>query len=123
MDNSLQQAFEQRLGKHAPSDPALRGKLFKPFAALKGYYEIIERTATPPEPKRNISDEEARSLNETLIRLGKGALVSVCFYEKDGYQQVTGAVREVDETFCRLVLVNKTIAFQDILAIEVLDDN
>ncbi|MDO4182816.1 MAG: hypothetical protein Q4E12_04320 [Coriobacteriia bacterium] len=114
MDSRMQHAFEQRHGKHTPADPALRGKLFKPFAALKGYYDIIDRRSRVVCPQAPLTDEEERALNQQLACVSKGSLVSVTYYEEDGYVTEVAAVRQLDTTFRVLHLVSHDVPLDSV---------
>lgn len=46
------------IGKPHPD----RARQFKPFAALKGYYDLLAERERVPEPRRVLTEEERREL-------------------------------------------------------------
>ena len=51
----------ERLG-HEPwrrVDPAMRARQFAPFAALRGYYDLVRERERVVEPRREMSEESA----------------------------------------------------------------
>ncbi len=96
-----------------------RARQFMPFAALKGFYDLVHEQERVREPKRALTEEEARELDERLGVLGRGQVVTVVHYDKDAYVKTTGAVSQVDVIFRDLWIVRTRIPFDDILSIEV----
>lgn len=95
-----------------------RAKLFMPFAALKGYYELILEQAERGEPRRELSEDDARCLNEKLKRLDKGVHARVRYYHKTAYTDISGEVSKLDITFRYLVINERRIWFDDIIDAE-----
>ena len=104
-----------------------RAKQFMPFAALKGYYEVINDRQTIREDKKELSDDECKVLSEKLTHVKKGSMVKVTYYqygsnekshEKKGrYVTVEGMVWDIDEVSRVLTVVRTKIMFDDILDI------
>ena len=61
-------------GAEAPLDPPVppgigrphpdRARQFMPFAALRGYYDLVHAKEVVPEPRRPLADDEARAAKE-----------------------------------------------------------
>ena len=81
-----------------------RAKQFMPFAALKGYYDLV----------RIKGDYEIDVLNFKLAQLKKGMMITVKHYVKGGYINTDGIITEVDNTFKRLRIVRTYINYDDI---------
>jgi hypothetical protein len=93
---------------------------FMPFAALTGFEELTYAQENEPERRRTVTEEHAEEISRMLVRLRKGDIVQVTHYEYSRYVTSAGAVRQVDSTFRRLVLVgegaqpDRRILFEDI---------
>lgn len=101
------------IGKPHPD----RARQFKPFAALKGYYDLLAECERVPEPRRSLTEEEQRELSDQVTGLVRGQVVTVTYYDKDACATLTGAVGQVDEVFRTLWIVRTPIPFDDIVSI------
>ncbi len=101
-------------------DPADRARQFMPFAALKGYYDMVRARERVAEPRHELTEEEAARLSEQVVRLRKGDMVRVVRYDVDAYVPVTGLVAQVETALRELTVVKTKIPFDDIRSIEVL---
>ncbi len=97
-----------------------RARQFSPFAALRGYYELVHEKEVVPEERRPLAEEEARAIQETLESLPRGAQVRCTFYENAGYRTVCGTVSQVDMIYHDLWIVRRRIPFREICALEAL---
>lgn len=97
-----------------------RARQFSPFAALRGYYELVHERERVIEPRRPLSEEEARALDATIADLQRGAMVRAVFYEKDAYRTVVGTVSQVDMIYHDLWIVRERIPFDELCALEAL---
>ena len=102
-------------------DPADRARQFMPFAALKGYYDMVRARERVPEPRHELTEEEAVALSERVARLRKGDMARVVYYKDDGYVSATGIVTQIETTLRELTVVKTRVPFDDIRSIEVLD--
>ena len=91
-----------------------RAKQFMPFAALKGYYDLVREKEKVVIPKKIKGDYENDVLNFKLAQLKKGMMITVKHYVKDGYINTDGIITEVDNTFKRLRIVRTYINYDDI---------
>ena len=97
-----------------------RARQFSPFAALRGYYELVHERERVIEPRRPLSEEEARALDATIADLQRGAMVRAVFYEKDAYRTIVGTVSQVDMIYHDLWIVRTRIPFASLCALEVI---
>ena len=105
-----------RVGKMSLSDWA---KLFAPFAALTGLGGVIKEQEKVITPRHDITDELALELSKIVSTIKKGDMVSVTYYEKDGYITKNGMVSQLDLTFGVITVVKTKIAFSDIYKITI----
>lgn len=97
-----------------------RARQFSPFAALRGYYELVHERERVIEPRRSLSEEEARALDEAVANLQRGAMARVVYYEKDAYRTIVGTVSQVDMIYHDLWIVRTRIPFASLCALEAL---
>ena len=118
---SVLRDVRERVRKDGPREAVAhpsRATQFMPFAALKGYHELAKLKEYVPEPRREITDEVALALSQTVASIERGCVVRVVHYENGGYTETIGAVSEVVEAHKMLRIVRKPIAFADIFSIE-----
>lgn len=101
---------------HARADRAAQ---FMPFAALRGYYELIRRQERVPEPRHELTDEEALALSRTVARIRRGQVVRAVYYDGDAYATLTGCVARIDLVERELTLVQTRIPLDDIKELEI----
>ena len=96
-----------------------RARQFMPFAALRGFEELIQRESASPTPRRELSDYEAELLSKKMRRVEKGLLVRVTYYKTDSYVTLDGMVSEIDFTMRHFRVIKTVIPFDDVLDIEI----
>ena len=96
-----------------------RAKQFMPFAALKGYPDALRKKEKTVVPKTELSDEYKEELDRKLKLVKKNGIVTVVYYERGEYLQMTGMVSRLDETARVLKIVNVKISFDNIYDITV----
>lgn len=97
-----------------------RAKQFAPFAALKGYEEELyfqERELTY-EARREISEDVARSINESLNIIQIGEKIAVTHYHGCRYVKTTGRISQICPEKSFLKVDGRMIRFVDIYRIE-----
>ena len=134
--------------KHPHMDPGHRAKIFSPFAALKGFSEIIASKEIPYEPKKALDEEQTEELNRRLnilhnltwnSRMARKnrPMVRVRYFcpctdensfflcNNDNplaagrYEERTGVCRKVDAEVRRIIQIeDQEIALEEITAIE-----
>jgi hypothetical protein len=93
---------------------------FAPFAALKGYYEAVRIQERINEPRKELSEDEAEAISNTLNKLQIGTTVKIRYYDIDAYTNIEGVVTELNPPYRRLKVVKTAIPFDDIYTIEML---
>ena len=99
-------------------DPADRARQFLPFAALRGYYDLVRKQERVVEPRHELTEEEALYLSTCVAGLRKGDMVRVEYYDTDAYVIALGMLSNIDTTFRTLTVVKTRIAFDDIRRVE-----
>ena len=79
-----------------------RARQFMPFAALKGYYDLVDQKERLVEPRRDMSEEDALQLSCELAQIRKGSLVRVVHYDQNAYVSTEGMVSQIDETSLKI---------------------
>lgn len=91
-----------------------RAKQFIPFAALRGYDGYIRQKEYSPEPRRELSEDEAEILSRKMSRAKCGQLLKVTHYANGKYITTEGMTADVDEENRTITLVKTVIRFDDI---------
>ena len=89
---------------------------FIPFAALNGYYGLVQEKEREhaSEPRRPVTEERQEELSRMLVRLRRGDEVVVTHYGHRAYVTTHGTVRQVNEVRHTLDLVEGgSILFED----------
>ena len=140
--------FDPFMLKHPQMDPGHRAKIFSPFAALKGFSEIIASKEILYEPKKELDEEQMDELNRRLVILHNltwnsrmarknRPMVRVRYfcpctdensfflYNSDNplaagrYEEIAGMCRKVDAEVRRIIQIeDQEIALEEIIAIE-----
>lgn len=95
-----------------------RAQQFMPFAALRGYYDLVRERERVAEPRREMTEERALELSRKLERLERRQMASVVHYDGEAYVTARGLVSDIDEAGRTLTVVRERIAFDDIWDIE-----
>lgn len=97
-----------------------RAVQFAPFAALKGYYECVKLQERIIEPRKELSEDEAEELSNTLNKLRAGITVKIRYYDIDAYTNIEGVVTEINLPYRSLKVIKTAISFDDLYTIEML---
>ena len=92
-----------------------RARQFMPFAALRGFEEMIRQQTREVTPRRELSEEAAAWLSKKLAHLEKGSVVRITYYAEDAYTTVEGMVSELNLPLRFLRIVKQRIELDDIL--------
>ena len=95
-----------------------RAQQFMPFAALKGYYDLVAAQERVEEPRKEHTEEDIARISQMLAQLRKGTVVKVRHYEDGAYVTTTGAVTEIVPEYQTLRIIKQVISFEDIYDIE-----
>lgn len=101
------------MSKHAD-----RAKQFMPFAALTGYYSLVEEKEVIYEPRKERTEEENTALSRKALQLYKGMKVKIKYYRNGGYTSVNGIISEVNLPIRYISVDNLKIPLDDIYEIE-----
>lgn len=104
--------------KQAPNARADRAKQFMPFAALRGYYDLVADAARYREDKRDLLSDRQDQLDAVLGSLKQGDYITVCHYHEDIYQTTTGTLDAINELDKTLVVNGISIRADDVYSIE-----
>ena len=98
---------------------SLRAKQFAPFAALKGLDEVLAEKERIRVEKRLLSEERLSELNDKLMGLTVGQIVTVVHYDpiEREYIQLTGMVAKIDAQNRILRIVSESIKFDNLFEI------
>lgn len=96
-----------------------RAKQFMPFAALKGHMEALCSREKIVVERCELSEEYKEELDCKLRQVRKNDIVTVVYFCKNEYLQITGMVSKIDETARVFKVVNTKISFEDLYGIEV----
>ena len=94
-----------------------RAMQFAPFAALKGYYEIVRVQERITQARKELSEDDSEVISNTLNNLKAGVTVRIRYYDIDSYVTIEGVVTEVNEPYHRLKVNKTNIPFADIYSI------
>lgn len=92
-----------------------RAKQFMPFSALKGYEEALRQKEKIIVPRMELSEEYREILDQKLRQVGKNDMITVVYFCRNEYLELTGMVSRLDLTARILQIVNTKIPFEDIL--------
>ena len=96
-----------------------RARQFMAFAALKGYYDLIEKKNEQYdiEDKKELSNDEIEQISNAIKELEIGEVISIVYYNKTRYEKITGAVTDINPERHTLRIIKTDIKFEDILQI------
>ena len=104
-----------------------RAAIFSPFSALIGYEESLEEVRKVTVSKKELNDEQKNEINNKIILLQKNIkslpLVEIEFFKKDikknsgNYYKVIDQVKKIDISNQKIILLNQSIPFNDIVNI------
>ena len=100
--------------KAHPQPHVDRARQFMPFAALKGYYDLLHTREFVAEPRHEVTEEEALELSAKMAQVRPRTLVTVTHYADGGYRETCGFVSAIDTAGRTLTVVKKPIRFDDI---------
>lgn len=105
-------------GKRIKMSNADRAKQFMPFSALKGFEYVIEEKNVEKEEKRQLDEETSAALDKKILKIKKGDMVSIVFYDKIKYRKITGVLTELNIPLRFLSVIKTKICFDDILDLD-----
>ena len=103
-----------RSTKHRHMSNLERAVQFMPFAALKGYYDLIRERERVAEPKRELTDEQALELSRKLSQLKRREMACIVHYDGEAYVTARGLVSDIDLAARTVTVVRTRIPLDDI---------
>ena len=88
-----------------------RARQFMPFAALTGYYDLVEARARTAQPFHELTEDEAAVLSRRMAAVRKGSMVDITYYDRDAYVHRQGVVSRIDEVERALWVVKERVSF------------
>lgn len=85
-----------------------------PFAALKGFYDLIRERERVIVPKHELTDDKAAELSEIIKLVEKGKMIKVIYYSDGEYVSAEGIVTKIDLELRTLTIVKTEIDLDDI---------
>ncbi len=95
-----------------------RAVQFTPFAALRGYYDLIREKERVRVPHHHFAEDAAEILSRKLERVERGMMLSVVHYRDGEYIKTTGLVSKIDPAARVLTIVKLPISFDDIFDLD-----
>ena len=100
--------------RHPQMSRRQRAAQFMPFAALKGYYDLIRERERVAEPKRELTDEQALELSRKLSQLKRREMACIVHYDGEAYVTARGLVSDIDLAARTVTVVRTRIPLDDI---------
>ena len=98
-----------------------RAKQFMPFAALKGFQEMLEETAAYKEGRKRLSEEQLEELDRQLHSMVRGQRVRVVYYTGRRYHQVEGVLDTINPAHRTIKVQGQQIGISQIIKLTSLD--
>ena len=98
-----------------------RAKQFMPFAALKGFQELLEETARYTESRKELSEEQLEELDRQLCSMVRGQRVDVVYYTRGRYHQVEGVLDDINYVYRTIKVQGQQISLSQIIKLSSLD--
>ena len=95
-----------------------RAGQFMPFAALRGFYDLIRERERVVVPKHEIAEDKAAELSEKMKLVERGMMIKVLYYSAGEYVSVEGIVSKIELDFRKLTVVKTEIDLDDIWDVE-----
>lgn len=95
-------------------DNVKRAVQFIPFAALRGFDEMLAEELAVKEDRIELGEDDCARISEILSKLKKNDFVRVRFYDETRYRKECGAVTELDFAARRLKVGVVKIPFDDL---------
>lgn len=102
-----------------PMPVSERAKQFSPFSALTGLTKALKQVEREHMrvPKRELDQEMAQQLNQSLNELQKGDIITVTYFSKGEYLTVSGEVDLLDSVNRLLVVGGVKMPIDDLYRI------
>ena len=95
-----------------------RAKQFMPFDSLRGLREALREKEEILVPKKELSDEQYKELNDALFNLKKGDVISVVYFNEGKYIKLEGYLTKINLDLKYLQIVQQKISFENLYEIK-----
>lgn len=95
-----------------------RAKIFTPFAALKGFEQLIARQEEHYEQMPELSDDQYEELDRMMKKLSPGDSICVKYYRDGHIGQTEGPVSKIDKEKRIICIGSLTIGFDEMIRID-----
>ena len=95
-----------------------RAKQFMPFDSLKGLREALREKEEILVPKKELSEEQYKELNDSLYTLKKGDVISVVYFSEGKYIKLEGYLTKINLELKYLQIVQQKIPFENLYEIK-----
>ena len=108
-----------RTTTRVPMPIKMRAKQFAMFDALKGLTEAIAEKERQLDPRKELSEERVKEINDVLQTIEQDDMVTVMYYCQYGrqYRQLSGPVTKIDSYWKVLQINGVSISFDEIYEI------
>ena len=96
-----------------------RARQFLPFAALRGYLELIRNQEKIWEERPILSEEQQEQIAAALQQLKPGMSVALAVYQEGTIQNREGRIKKVDFSRRTLTLEDQLFSFSDLIELEI----
>ena len=96
-----------------------RAKQFLPFNSLKGFYDLVSEQEKIKTKRRKITQDEAERINEQIVVLKEGMMVTITYYETDGYIKRQGIITFIDYVMKTIKIIDTVIPIKDIIDVKI----
>lgn len=118
MSSSGRQSGTPRPVRSGGEERADRAQQFMPFAALRGYYDLVRQQEHVAQPRHELTEEEAAELSRVFSQVRRRQTISVTHYDGDSYVTTCGLVSNMDMGARTLTVLGARISLDDILSID-----
>lgn len=94
-----------------------RAKLFQPFAALKGFEELIREQENTYDEMPELSDDQYEDLNYAVSAIRIGDDVTVKYFRDYHIRSVFGSVTKLELQKREIWIDRKRISFEELIEI------
>ena len=95
-----------------------RAKIFTPFAALKGFEELIREQENTYDEMPELSDDQYESLNFAVHNVRIGDMITVKYFRDRKIQTLFGTVTKLSKEKRFINIKEEKIGFEELIEIE-----
>ena len=92
-----------------------RARQFLPFDALSGFKKEIKKKERIIVKKKELSEDEIEILNQRLMLVKEGMMISIIYFDNDEYVKKEGIVTNIDYIYKTITIVQEKILIENII--------